>query len=188
MKGRESGMPDEDFWQSFFQPECLLAQLGCSGNGDVLEFGCGYGTFTIPAAKAVTGRVIALDIEPAMVEITSRKATAAGLSNVSAHVQDFLKDGSGVPDEQVGYAMLFNILHAEEPHILLDEAQRVLAPNGILAVTHWNFDPSTPRGPSMDIRPRPEQVLAWAEEAGFHAAAPGRIDLPPYHYGYRLHL
>jgi hypothetical protein len=79
--------------------------------------------------------------------------------------------------------MLFNILHAERPEVLLDEAFRVLKPSGLLAITHWKYDPTTPRGPSMEIRPRPEQCRVWAEQLGFRILEPGIIELPPYHYG-----
>src|SRR5208282_1998215 len=48
---------------------------------------------------------------------------------------------------------------------------------------HWNHDPATPRGPSMTIRPRPEQCRAWAIEAGFEPIGAEQIELPPYHYG-----
>ena len=57
----------------------MVTKLGCTGPcGDVVEFGCGYGTFTIPTAQLTTGRVIALDIELEMVAETVRKAEAAG--------------------------------------------------------------------------------------------------------------
>jgi ubiquinone/menaquinone biosynthesis C-methylase UbiE len=79
--------------------------------------------------------------------------------------------------------MLFNILHAERCEVLLEEAFRVLKPGGLLAIMHWNYDPTTPRGPSMDIRPQPEQCCDWAEQARFWLLPPGFIDLPPYHYG-----
>jgi hypothetical protein len=62
----------------------------------------------------------------------------------------------------------------------------VLQSGGILGVIHWNYDPSTPRGPDMSIRPRPEQCLHWAIEAGFRLLPPGIVDLPPYHYGMGL--
>lgn len=38
MKGRASGMPDESYWETFFNPACILDRLGCSGPcGDVAE-------------------------------------------------------------------------------------------------------------------------------------------------------
>jgi hypothetical protein len=57
------------------------------------------------------------------------------------------------------------------------------APGSGLAEHVAPFDASTPRGPSMSIRPKPGQCRAWAEEVGFAAISPADIDLPPYHYG-----
>lgn len=185
MKTRESGMPEESMWQGFFDPEVVLKRLGLSTDcRDVVDFGCGYGTFTIPAARIVRGDVYALDIETEMIERTHRKAEAARLRNVMAVQRDFIAGGSGLPKATVDFAMLFNILHAEERRALLEEAWRVLVDQGILAVIHWNYDPATPRGPSMEIRPTPEQCRSWCEAVGFECQSPGRIDLPPYHYGF----
>ena len=184
MKTRESGMPPEEMWQSFFDPNGVLTKLGLDSNcGDVLEFGCGYGTFTIPAAQRIRGTVYAIDIEPEMLAITGAKAKAVGAANIELLQRDFVVDGSGLADRTVDYVMLFNILHAQERMALLREARRVLRPHGKLAIIHWNFDASTPRGPSMSIRPKPGQCRAWAEEVGFAAISPADIDLPPYHYG-----
>lgn len=183
MKTRESGMPEESLWATFFTPEEVLHKLGLPSSGDVVDFGCGYGTFTVPAAKVTSGTVHALDIDPEMAAIINQKAEAAGLGNVRTYVRDFVADGTGLPDASVQYVMLFNILHAECPDALLREAYRVLAPGGKLGMIHWNYDPATPRGPAMAIRPRPEQCRDWAESVGFHLLEPGIIDLPPYHYG-----
>lgn len=167
MKGRETGMPDVSAWETFFNPRCILETLDCRGQcGDVVEFGCGYGTFTIPAAQLVAGRVFALDIEPDMVAETTRRAGEAGLSNVVAEVRDFVASGCGRPAESVGYAMLFNILHIEDPVGLLREAFRVLAPDGTVGIIHWRNDIPTPRGPSLDIRPTAEHCRSWGEAAG----------------------
>ena len=130
------------------------------------------------------GTVYALDIEPEMVGLTKCKAHAARLKNVEVRQRDFVVEGLGLPYASVEYAMLFNILHAEERQALLEEAWRVLADEGVLAVIHWNDAPATPRGPSMDIRPRPGYCRAWCEAVGFECQPPGQVDLPPYHYGY----
>lgn len=183
MKIRESGMPEQEFWASFFDVETILDRLHLlPGTGDIVEFGCGYGTFTVAAARRSVGVVHALDIDPTMVQTTTEQAYRAGVANVRASERDFVAAGTGLPDGSVAYAMLFNILHAEEPLRLLGEAYRVLAPGGIVGVIHWNYDPSTPRGPSMDIRPRSDACRRWTQAAGLELGP--LIDLPPYHYGF----
>ena len=183
MKTRESDMPEEGLWSTFFDPEAILTALDLTGAGrDAVDFGCGYGTFTIPAARRVSGTVYALDIEPDMIAVTMRKTKEAGLANVVARQRDFFTEGTGLEPQSVDYAMLFNLLHAEEPLRLLHEAWRILTPGGRVGVMHWNYNPNTPRGPSMTIRPRPSDCRRWVEEAGF-VLVNDIIDLPPYHYG-----
>jgi hypothetical protein len=101
---------------------------------------------------------------------------------VLAIQRDFLAEGTGLPDRSCEYIMLFNILHADEPLKILSEATRILTAEGKVAVIHWNYDSTTPRGPSMEIRPRPEQCQQWIKTAGFELVKP-LIDFPPYHYG-----
>ena len=184
MKARESGMPPEEMWSSFYDADMILRRLGfCPEGGDVVEFGCGYGTFTVPAARLTPDTIYALDIEPAMAEATQAKVTSEGLQNVTVRCCDFLaQEGTGLPPESVRYAMLFNILHLERPLALLREAFRILRKDGQVGVVHWNYDPTTPRGPSMAIRPRPDQCREWLGEAGLDVVLP-EVDLPPYHYG-----
>ena len=184
MKTRESGMPEEVMWREFFDAEAILRLLKLTPScRDVVEFGCGYGTFTIPAARIVRGTVHALDIEPDMIAVTQSKAEAEDLRNVQVCLRDFVCEGTGLPVASVDYAMLFNILHAESPGRMLRESHRILVPGGFLGIIHWNHDPTTPRGPSMEIRPRPGQCCDWAVKAGFRLLNPGVIELPPYHYG-----
>jgi 2-polyprenyl-3-methyl-5-hydroxy-6-metoxy-1,4-benzoquinol methylase len=85
MKARETGMPDEQTWDQFFDPNSILNGLGiCNLTGTIVVIGCGYGTFTIPAAQTTQGKVYALDIENKMVMTTQEKARRAGLRNICA--------------------------------------------------------------------------------------------------------
>lgn len=185
MKGRESGMPDEAYWASFFEAETAIDRLfGTAVLGDVIEFGCGYGSFTVPAARRTTGKVIALDIEPEMVDCVRHKAVTFDLPNIQADVRDFVAHGTGVDSGSQTHAMIFNLLHLEQPISLLREAYRTLQDGGVLSVIHWRSDIPTPRGPSLEIRPTPDQCRAWIAEAGFHAIESVDLqDCCPFHFG-----
>lgn len=184
MKVRDSGMPEESVWSGFFTPELILESFGLDGETkDVVEFGCGYGTFTLPTARLIEGIVFTFDVEPDMVASVCEKSGREGIWNVVAEQRDFVAEGTGLPNDFAEAVLLFNILHHHEPVALLAEAFRVLQPGGRAAVIHWNYDETTPRGPSMDIRPRPEQCITWGEQAGFGFFPHERYDFRPYHYG-----
>ncbi len=187
MKLRDSGMPEEAYWETLFDVPLILDRLGVDSTlQHVVELGCGYGTFTLPVARRIRGVLETVDIEPAMVERTRQRVRAAGLTNVVCTVRDVVTEGfGGVPGSRDA-ALLFNILHGEEPVRLLTEAARAVRPGGRVLVIHWRHDPATPRGPALDIRPRPEQILAWAARTGGLAPAGPVLDLPPWHYGLRL--
>ena len=111
MKVRESGMPEEEKWESFFEPEKILKVMNLDHNIiNVAEFGCGYGTFTIPASKTIKGMVYALDIEQKMINRVIKRAYNENLNNIQIMLHDFAYQGSGLENESVDYAMLFNIL------------------------------------------------------------------------------
>lgn len=182
MKVRESGMPVEKQWECFFDAEKILKVMELDNNiDDVVEFGSGYGTFTIPASKVIKGTIYAIDIEQEMINRVIDRARDKNLNNIKTMLRDFVHKGSGLESESVDYIMLFNILHAENPEDLLKEAYCILKPGGKLGVIHWNFDPETPRGPPMNIRPKPEYCIKWAAEVGFKFE--NMHDLKPYHYG-----
>ena len=187
MKIRDSGLPAQQLWEGFFDPPRLLAALGCRpGSGAVLEFGCGYGTFTLAAACMVEGTVHALDIDPEMVATTRARAARAGLANVSVEERDFLETGSGRPPGSIGFAMLFSILHLEQPAALLRETARILRPGGTAGIAHWRADIDTPRGPALQLRPRPESCQRWAEAAGFATKRLAELPGAPWHWGMLL--
>ena len=75
MKYRESGMPEQAYWESLFDIEGILDAFEIGPpTGVVAELGCGYGTFTLPVARRTGAAVHACDIDPQMVETTRRRA------------------------------------------------------------------------------------------------------------------
>lgn len=187
MKVRDSGMPKQDYWESLLDVPMILDRLGIDQSiNSVVEVGCGYGTFTVPVAKKISGSLHAFDIEPTMITTTEARTRGAGLSNVILSLRDVIANGFGLMPGSVDAVLLFNILHVENPTALLQESARLLSRNGRVLVIHWRSDIPTPRGPDLSIRPRAEQILAWAKET--HALEPDAtpVILPPWHFGLAL--
>ena len=183
MKTRQSGMPDEQMWNTFFDPCAILDKLGIQNVvGNIADLACGYGTFTIPAARRTKGVVYAIDIDEDMIRITRKKVRQNGIKNVTLLQRNFVTGGTGLADSCCDRVLLFNILHVKKPLKTLAEAKRILTSKGKVSIIHWNYDPTTPRGPAMSIRPKPEQCQNWLIEAGFKLEGT-IIPLPPYHYG-----
>jgi len=187
MKLRESGMPEEAFWETLFDVPLILDRLEIGAQlRDVVELGCGFGTFTVPVARRISGVINALDIEPNMVARTRERADAAGLMNVRCQLRDVMRDGFGCDAASQNAALLFNILHCEEPLRVLSLAADAVRSGGWVLAIHWRFDPVTPRDPALDIRPRPEQITSWVKQGRRLELVGEVLDLPPWHYGLRL--
>lgn len=109
MKVRDSGMPEQSYWEGLFDIGAVLDGLKIDQRiEDAVEVGCGYGTFTLPVAQRIRGTLHTFDIEPAMVEITRARATASGIRNLRVAVRDMIADGFGVPAESMDAVLLFN--------------------------------------------------------------------------------
>jgi len=113
----------------------VLERTGITRGQLVLDFGCGSGMYTIPAAKIVgeQGRVYALDKDKKALDELMQKAESTGLRNIER------MDTSGglkidLPDESVDVVLLFDVLHsyyfpqADDRRTLLNEIHRIMKP------------------------------------------------------------
>ena len=176
-------MPAEDLWASFFNVDLILSELHInSGIRDIVEIGCGYGTFTIPTAKIIKGILFTFDIEKEMLDIVKQRLIKENIQNVKLEQRDVLAQKTGLADNTIDYVLLFNILHHESPLDFINEASRILKHNGKVGIIHWRSDVETPRGPDLSIRPKPEQILQWIDKSEFSIYKEPVI-IEPYHYG-----
>ena len=183
MKVRDSGMPEEAMWSEFFNPQLILQQMEVTSDlQTVADLGSGFGTFSIPAAKIVKGNVLAFDIDEEMIRQMQIKIDKHGIKNITLYLADFITKGTGLPSNSVDYAMIFNIMHHDNPDQILNEVYRILKRNAKAGIIHWRSDMETPRGPSMEIRPKPDECANWAKEAGFQLFKNPFI-IEPYHFG-----
>ncbi len=76
--------------------------MGISSNvKDVADFGCGYGTFTIPVARILSGIVYAIDIDSEMIKLVNDKLLKTTVRNVETVTQNILREGSELIDKSV---------------------------------------------------------------------------------------
>ena len=176
-------MPAEDMWASFFNIDLILSELLIDTKiNDLVEIGCGYGTFTIPSAKKISGNLYAFDIEEEMIEIVTQKLNNESVSNVILEHRDILTQTTGLADSSIDYVMIFNILHHESPIEFINEAYRILKSKGKVGIIHWRSDVETPRGPQLNIRPKPDQILNWIDKKKYSLLKKPAV-IEPYHFG-----
>jgi ubiquinone/menaquinone biosynthesis C-methylase UbiE len=151
----------------------FLKNIGITRGQTVLDFGCGAGNYTIPAAALVgkEGKVYALDKKrrgfwpgEGLDKLTER-AGLYRLENIAV-----MKTSGGpdinLPDRSVDVVLLYDTLHyyyfpEKESRIrLLGEIHRVLGPEGFLS-----FYPGDPElsGNSLEL----ETILREIKKTGF---------------------
>ncbi len=125
-----------------YNARSIIERLGLQPGMRVLDAGCGPGRVTIPLARAIgaQGEVVALDIQPRMLQRAKEKARAAGLTNVKflEMAIEAGKLGSNEYDRVVLVAVLGEIPDRQSA---LQEIHRALKPGGILSVSEIIFDP-----------------------------------------------
>lgn len=139
---RSSGL----FERSAEEVTARLLRLGGLHAGQaVLDIGTGLGEPALSAARLVgdDGRVLGIDLSPAMIEAARRRAVAAGADNVVFDVADI--ESCGLPQGAFDvvlsrWGLMFTVDHVGA----FRAVARLLAPGGALAGTVWGPPPSAP--------------------------------------------
>lgn len=112
-------------------PEKLLNIIPMKATDTILDFGAGTGYFTISAAKTVSGKVYALDVDAEMLEIIKAKALQENIGNIIP----VLSDGQNLalPEGSIDLVIASLVLHEIHPlHHALIRIKNVLKENGHL--------------------------------------------------------
>ena len=184
-----TSMPDRDWWSALWpDPQGLLQQIGIRRGMSVLDLCCGDGYFTGPLAALVDGRLAALDLDPAMIELAKAEVERSGASVRQWICADATSALAKHLDEPVDFVLIANTFHGVPDQIgLACSVREVLKPDGLFCIVNWHPAPreetvvlGRPRGPRTEMRMSPEAVRTVVETAGFFMQRV--VDLPPYHY------
>lgn len=139
---------DSDLRRKLQPPDQLIERSGIKQGMRVLEVGCGSGAFVTFVAKAVgkTGKVYALDIQPAMLNQLKAKLTRSENRDIK-NIKLILGSAYKLPfaDSSLDLVYMVTVLQEiPDKKKALKEAKRVLKPRGILAVTEFLPDPDYP--------------------------------------------
>lgn len=116
--------------------EDLVKRIGVSKGLKVLDLGCGDGNTALPAAK-LGAEVLGVDIARNLVEAGKRRATDAGLSNVTFREGD-ATNLQPIPDGTFDLVVsFFGAMFAPKPFDVAKEMVRVARPGGRVVMGNW---------------------------------------------------
>jgi len=116
--------------------EIFLIDIGIEPNDSVIDFGCGKGNYTIPAARIVgeKGRVYAIDKNKESLDELIKRSEKMGLKNIVR--TDVIEETKvPLPEESIDIVMLYDVIHlVGDRKKLLTEMHKVSKPNALLSV------------------------------------------------------
>lgn len=160
---------------SMHDSEFVFQELKLAEGDFFLDLGCGAGDYAIRAAQMVgdSGLVFALDIWDGVIDHLTEEATFQGLKNIKPMVTD-ITGRLPIEDNTIDVCFIATVLHAmdfeKNKKNLFNEIQRVLKPNGRLAIIECQKE-DQPFGPRMQSRLSPEELTAIAIQSGFQQIA-----------------
>lgn len=167
--------PARDAWQ---KPDQVLAELALRPNDVVADLGAGTGYFTTRIARRVPeGRVLAIDIEPDMIDFIRERATRDGVSNVEPVLST--ADDPKLPDGVHVVLVVDTYHHISDRTRYFERMRTHLTPDGRLVIV--DFKPGKfPVGPPPEHKIPEETTTRELVQAGYRAC--GRFDGLPYQY------
>ena len=121
------------FRDLFLPRRNVLGEVEIKPGATILDYGCGPGSYTLPAVEMVceSGRIYALDIHPLAIQMVQNIVSKKRLTNVETIISGCK---TGLADKSVDVALLYDIFHAlSSPDEVLAELHRVLKTDGILS-------------------------------------------------------
>ena len=157
--------PERDAWQ---KPAEVVRFLDLGPGQVVADIGAGTGYFLPYLSKTAgrEGRVLALDVEPNMVEYVKQRSKKSGFANVESRV--VATDDPGLAPGSVDHILIVNTWHhSDDRASYAGKLARSLRPAGTLLIVDFTLE--SDQGPPKEHRLTAEQVVKELEAGGFRA-------------------
>jgi len=157
--------PARDAWQA---PEAVLDLMKIAPASTVVDLGAGTGYFVPRLSRRVgaQGKVLALDVEPKMVEFLAQRVKDNQLGNVEPRLVQ--PNDPGLAPGSVSRILIVNTWHhiGERPSYAKKLAA-ALEPQGEVWIVDFTLEAD--RGPPPEYRIPAEQVVRELEQGGLRA-------------------
>ena len=120
------------------RPSVAITELRLERGMVVADFGAGSGYYTERLARAVgpTGKVLAVDLQPEMLELVGARATRLGLTNVE--LVRSTADDPRLPAGAVDLILMVDVYHElAAPQRVLRAMKAALSPRGRIAILEF---------------------------------------------------
>jgi SAM-dependent methyltransferase len=158
--------PERDAWQ---QPASIIDAMEIVPGMTVADLGTGTGYLLARLSEAAgsAGTVLAIDVEPAMLEWVEQRAATEGWTNVRAHAGTF--DSPAVEAGSLDRAVMINVWHhIEHQDRYAASLLESLAADGRAFIVETRVDAL--EGPPMHYRLEPQAVIDVLVAAGLSAS------------------
>lgn len=160
-------------------PSKAIAALKLAPDAVIADIGAGSGYYSFRIATQVpSGRVVAVDIQPEMIEFLSNKAKESGVANVQPHLG--AEDDVKLPAGSLDAALLVDSYHEfSHPAEMLASLRNALKPGGRLYLIEFRAEDSNV--PIKELHKMSEaQARLELEGAGFKFIS--NLDVLPWQH------
>jgi cyclopropane fatty-acyl-phospholipid synthase-like methyltransferase len=152
--------PSRDAWQ---MPARVIDALALKPGMKVADIGAGTGYFATRLARVPGVSVIAVDIEPKMIDYIKARAKKEGLENITGVVA--AAGAANLPEPVDVILVVDTYHHLPNRPAYFRELRKSLKPGGRIAIVDFRKD--APEGPPVHFRFTPQQIEDEMKEAGY---------------------
>lgn len=163
--------PERDAWQ---KPDVVLSLLALAPTAKIADIGAGTGYFTMRFAKATSGTVYGVDIEPDMIRFLGERAAKESVANV---IPVKAEPADAKLPEAVDVIFMCNTYHHVDSRSAYFAALKAkLAPKGRVVIVDFKLD--SKEGPRREHKLADAVVASELVQAGYTIVSTDTTSLP----------